>query len=113
MQNDTNADISAFSKIKYVGTRSDVTGRTNFGALREVLVKELKDTSVRSARNVQFVYHAMEKLNAKFSGNLVETSHRCFPDEYFTCPAKCKVSNLHMYIHRPRKKVKRLSELFH
>lgn len=83
-------DISAFSKIKYVGTRSDVTGRTNFGALREVLVKELKDTSVRSARNVQFVYHAMEKLNAKFSGNLVETSHKCFPDEYFTCPAKCK-----------------------
>ena len=68
-----------------------MSGRTNFGMLREILAKELSDTSVRSARNVQHVYHAVEKLNTKFSGNIVETSHRCFPDEYFTCPAKCKV----------------------
>ena len=56
-----------------------------------MLGHELADSSVRSPRNVQFVYHAIEKLNSKFCGNITETSHRCFPDEYFTCPAKCKV----------------------
>ena len=71
--------------------RSDVSGRTNFGILREIVGKELTDSSVRSPRNVQFVYHAIEKLNSRFSGDINETSHRCFPDEYFTCPAKCKV----------------------
>merc|ERR1719336_3532600 len=40
-------DISAFSKIKYVGTRSDVSGRTNFGTLREMLGRELTDSSIR------------------------------------------------------------------
>ena len=84
-------DIGAFSKIKYVGTRSDVSGRTNFGVLRDVVSSEVSDSSVRSARNVQFVYHAIEKLNKKFCGNLADTAHRCFPDEYFTCPARCKV----------------------
>ena len=69
-----------------------MSGRTNFGILREIVGKELTDSSVRSPRNVQFVYHAMERLNTKFGGNILEdTSHRCFPDEYFTCPTKCKV----------------------
>ena len=49
-------DISAFSKIKYVGTRSDVAGRTNFGILREALGKELSDSSVRSHRKISLVY---------------------------------------------------------
>lgn len=71
--------------------RSDVSGRTNFGILREILGRELTDSSVRSPRNVQFVYHAIGKLNSRFSGDITENSHRCFPDEYFTCPAKCKV----------------------
>lgn len=83
-------DISAFSKIKYVGTRSDVSGLTNFGVLRELIGQELSDSSVRSQRNVQFVFQAVEKLNKKFGGNIEESSHKCFPDEYFTCPAKCK-----------------------
>ena len=84
-------DISAFSKIKYVGTKSDTAGRTNFGTLREMLGRELVDTSTRSQRNVQLVLQAFHKLNAKFTGNMTETSHRCFPDEYFTCAARCKV----------------------
>jgi len=87
-------DIGAFSKIKYVGTRSDVSGRTNFGVLRDVVSSEVSDSSVRSARNVQFVYHAIEKLNKKFCGNLADTAHRCFPDEYFTCPARCKACDV-------------------
>jgi len=83
-------DISAFSKIKYVGTRSDVAGRTNFGILREALGKELSDSSVRSHRKISLVYQAFLQLNKKFSGNIVETSHCSFPDEYFTCSARCQ-----------------------
>lgn len=83
-------DISAFSKIRYVGTRSDVAGRTNFGILRETLGKELSDSSIRSQRNITLVYQAFHLLNKKFSGNVVESSHCSFPDEYFTCSAKCQ-----------------------
>jgi len=83
-------DISAFSKIRYVGTRSDVSGRTNFGILREALGKELTDSSIRSPRKITLVYQAFQLLNKKFSGNVVETSHCSFPDEYFTCAAKCQ-----------------------
>lgn len=55
---------------------------------RETLGHELTDSSV-SPRNVQFVYHAIEKLNQNLwqhHRNLAQM----FPDEYFTCPAKCK-----------------------
>eukprot|EP00092_Neocalanus_flemingeri_P009959 GFUD01010737.1.p1 GENE.GFUD01010737.1~~GFUD01010737.1.p1 ORF type:complete len:703 (-),score=93.22 GFUD01010737.1:369-2477(-) len=83
-------DISAFSKIRYVGTRSDVSGRTNFGILREALGKELSDSSIRSQRKITLVYQAFQLLNKKFSGNVIETSHCSFPDEYFTCAAKCQ-----------------------
>ena len=72
-------------------SRSDVAGRTNFGMLRDILGRELTDTSIRSQRNIQLVFQAFLKLNSKFNGTLTETSHRCFPDEYFTCAAKCKV----------------------
>jgi len=83
-------DISAFSKIRYVGTRSDVAGRTNFGILREAIGKELCDSSIRSPRKITLVYQAFQLLNKKFSGAVVETSHCSFPDEYFTCAAKCQ-----------------------
>ena len=59
-------DISAFSKVRYVGTRSDVAGRTNFGILREELGRELCDASVRSPRNITLVYQVRRcftKLN--------------------------------------------------
>ena len=59
--------------------------------LRDILGKELTDSSIRSQRNIQLVFQAFQRLNAKFTGSLTETSHRCFPDEYFTCAAKCKV----------------------
>jgi len=83
-------DISAFSKIRYVGTRSDVSGRTNFGILREAIGKELSDSSIRSPRKITLVYQAFQLLNKKFSGNVVATAHCSFPDEYFTCAAKCQ-----------------------
>ena len=79
-----------FEKMKSRLFRSDVSGLTNFGVLRELIGQELSDSSVRSQRNVQFVFQAVEKLNKKFGGNIEESSHKCFPDEYFTCPAKCK-----------------------
>ena len=50
-------DISAFSKIRYVGTRS--AGKTNFRSLREVIAKELRDVSVRSQRKVCLVYQVL------------------------------------------------------
>jgi len=83
-------DISAFSKVRYVGTRSDVAGRTNFGILREALGSELCDSSIRSPRNITTVYQAFQLLNKKFSGAVVESSHCSFPDEYFTCAARCQ-----------------------
>ena len=30
-----------------------------------------------------------QALNTKFSGEVSPTSHRSFPDEYFTCRMKC------------------------
>jgi len=83
-------DISSFSRVRYVGTRSDVAGRTNFGILREELGRELCDSSVRSPRNITLVYQAFQLLNKKFSGSVVQSSHCSFPDEYFTCAAKCQ-----------------------
>jgi len=31
----------------------------------------------------------LQSLNTRFSGDLHPSSHRSFPDEYFTCQAKC------------------------
>jgi len=83
-------DISAFSGIRYVGTRSDVSGRTNFAILREAIGREINDSSIRSPRKITLVYQAFQQLNRKFSGELNQTSHCSFPDEYFTCAAKCQ-----------------------
>ena len=65
-------DISAFSKIRYVGTRSDVAGRTNFGILREAIGKELCDSSIRSPRKITLVYQVNLQLNYAFVMSLQE-----------------------------------------
>ena len=36
-----------------------------------------------------FVNNLFQALNDKFSGDLSPTSHRSFPDEYFTCRTLC------------------------
>lgn len=83
-------DISAFSRVRYVGTRTEGGHTTNFACLREAVGKELGDQSVRSPRSLGLVLRALASLNKKFSGNVIETSHTSFPDEYFTCTAKCQ-----------------------
>lgn len=92
-------DISAFSKLKYVGSRMDPTSPTNstnnpnssssFTQLREVIRRELLDNTVRSARKLSHVYKAFSCLNNKFSGN-VSPGQRSFPDQYFTCQSTCQ-----------------------
>ncbi len=37
---------------------------------------------------------AFLRLNKKFSGEVLESGHRSFPDEYFTCAARCQVVNI-------------------
>ena len=36
-----------------------------------------------------FINDLFQALNEKFSGDLSPTSHRSFPDEYFTCRTLC------------------------
>jgi len=94
-------DISAFSKICYVGTKSGNNGKTNFGLLRDIVGKELRDATVRSPRKVALVHQAFCILNNKFNGTVSNSSHRSFPDEYFTCAAQCQACS-----HRCTKQMK-------
>lgn len=93
-------DVSAFSKIKYFGVRKDdasnledslTVERETFARLRDLVRAEVNDCSVRSHRSISLIYKTLEALNNKFSGDLLNatTGHRSFPDEYFTCLAKC------------------------
>ena len=82
----------------------------SFSKLRDIVKEELEDNSVRSARGMELIFKALcvspirkikkyelvtfysyffQALNEKFSGDLSPTSHRSFPDEYFTCRTLC------------------------
>jgi len=88
-------DISAFSRLRYFGVQKEgrncCNGRESetFSRLRDLVKQELEDTSVRSARNMELIFKAFGALNEKFSGDICSTSHRSFPDEYFTCRTHC------------------------
>jgi len=83
-------DISAFSRVCYVGTKTEGGRPTDFVCLREAVGRELTDQSVRSSRPLASVLRALTSLNAKFSGNVSSLAHTSFPDEYFTCSARCQ-----------------------
>ena len=85
-------DITAFSRLRYFGVKrggDEAHENEYFSKLRDIIKQELNDTSIRSPRNLQVVFQAFCSLNEKFSGDLSTTSHRSFPDEYFTCRSKC------------------------
>merc|ERR1719323_2647728 len=83
-------DISAFSRVCYVGTKTESGRLTDFVCLRETVGRELSDQSIRSPRPLASVLRALTSLNAKFSGSVTSSAHTSFPDEYFTCSARCQ-----------------------
>lgn len=90
-----NQDISAFSHLRYFGVQREGQNgcideeSQSFAKLRDIVKEELEDNSVRSARGMELIFKALCALNEKFSGDLSPTSHRSFPDEYFTCRTLC------------------------
>ncbi|XP_043285149.1 zinc finger FYVE domain-containing protein 1-like isoform X2 [Venturia canescens] len=81
-------EIEAFSSIKYVGVQT-LNPPTDYGPLRNAVINELENTTVRSARKPNLVYGTLKILNDKFSGEISNVSSVLFPDQYFTCPVKC------------------------
>lgn len=81
-------EIEAFSSLRYVGIQT-LTPPTDFSDLRAAMQSELENTTVRSARQPNVVYHTLKVLNDKFSGEIENISPVLFPDQYFTCPVKC------------------------
>lgn len=81
-------ETEAFSSIKYVGIQAK-NSTTDYKLLRTVVKKELRNTTVRSARKLHLVYNTLKGLNEKFSGQMENFSDMLFPDQYFTCPFKC------------------------
>ncbi|RWS03710.1 Zinc finger FYVE domain-containing protein 1-like protein, partial [Dinothrombium tinctorium] len=84
----SNLSIDAFSAVEYVGTRT-VNPPTCFKDLRMALQNHLRNSTVRSARPPGVIFSALRHLNEKFSGDLERSVPSTFPDEYFTCCAKC------------------------
>ncbi|KAJ4445116.1 hypothetical protein ANN_06915 [Periplaneta americana] len=81
-------EIEAFSSLRYVGIQT-LAPPTDFADLRAAVQSELENTTVRSARQPNVVYHTLKLLNDKFSGEIENVSPVLFPDQYFTCPVKC------------------------
>ncbi|XP_011877495.1 PREDICTED: zinc finger FYVE domain-containing protein 1-like [Vollenhovia emeryi] len=83
-----NLEIDAFSSIKYVGLQA-VNDVTDYGELRSAIENELNNTTVRSARNLHLVYNTLKRLHDELSSENENLSYAVFPEQYFTCPAKC------------------------
>ena len=87
---DLKQDVSAFDKILYVGTRSAVAKKTNFGPLRALVGRQVKSGGA-SQRKLKAVYRSLSHLNERFREPLSEASHASFPDRHLTCPSQCQV----------------------
>ncbi|XP_031835393.1 zinc finger FYVE domain-containing protein 1 isoform X2 [Nomia melanderi] len=81
-------ETEAFSSMKYVGLQA-ANFTPDYEPLYTTIMKELNNTSVRSARPPHIVYNTLRILNDKFSGEIDNYSNSLFPDQYFTCPVKC------------------------
>ncbi|XP_021913704.1 zinc finger FYVE domain-containing protein 1-like isoform X2 [Zootermopsis nevadensis] len=81
-------EIEAFSSLRYVGIQT-LSPPTDFSDFRAAVQSELENTTVRSPRQPQVVFHTLKVLNDKFNGELENSSVVLFPDQYFTCPIKC------------------------
>lgn len=81
-------ETEAFSSIKYVGIQTKNVA-TDYELLQTVIKKELCNNDIRSPRKPHVVYNTLKALNEMFIGQLDNVSNILFPDQYFTCPAKC------------------------
>ncbi|XP_017879092.1 zinc finger FYVE domain-containing protein 1-like isoform X2 [Ceratina calcarata] len=81
-------ETEAFSSIKYVGIHTK-NSATNYERLRTAVKRELYNNNIRSPRKPHVVYNTLKVLNETFIGELDNASNVLFPDQYFTCPAKC------------------------
>ncbi|XP_067682837.1 zinc finger FYVE domain-containing protein 1-like isoform X2 [Haliotis asinina] len=81
--------IDAFSSLHYVGTRT-VSPPTDFKPLQKAVKDLLANNTVRTARRPAVVFQSLKCLNEKFSGDIDKPVPNTFPDQYFTCTAKCK-----------------------
>ncbi|XP_049841718.1 zinc finger FYVE domain-containing protein 1-like [Schistocerca gregaria] len=81
-------EMDAFSSLHYVGIQT-VNQATDFGPLRFAVRSELDNSSVRSPRPPALVFHTLKVLNEKFSGEMEVQPRTLFPDQYFSCPARC------------------------
>ncbi|XP_046384090.1 zinc finger FYVE domain-containing protein 1-like [Ischnura elegans] len=81
-------EFEAFSSLSYLGVQT-VSPPTDFSQLRSSVYEVLKNSSVRSPRHPQVVYHTLKVLNEKFNGEIKDSAPVLFSDEYFTCPSKC------------------------
>lgn len=85
-------DSDSFSSLRYIGVQSK-DGPTSFTELRNVLERELENTTVRSKRSPKIIYRTLRGLNEKFSGEIKNTPPQLYLKEYFTCQVKCQSCN--------------------
>ncbi|XP_041468091.1 zinc finger FYVE domain-containing protein 1-like [Lytechinus variegatus] len=84
--------MDAFSCVQYIGIQT-IKPPTNFKPLKEAILTHVYNSTVRSPRSPQVVYHALKGLNDKFSGAIDREVPSPFPDEYFTCSTRCLSCN--------------------
>lgn len=66
---------------------------TDYSKLRDAIKLEIANTTVRSPRHPSVVFKAMNALNTKFSGEIIEDTINPFPEQFFTCPVRCEACN--------------------
>ncbi|XP_031637351.1 zinc finger FYVE domain-containing protein 1-like isoform X2 [Contarinia nasturtii] len=84
-----NIDLEAFSSLRYVGIQTKEPP-TDYTTIKNALLLEIGNTSVRSPRTPDIIFKAIDGLNLKFSGRIVEKSFNPFPEKYFTCSVYCE-----------------------
>lgn len=78
----------AFSAIEYVGIQTP-TRPTNFDQLKQCIKRQIKNSSVRTARPISVIYTTIKLLNEKFNGDIEKTVPSMFPNQYLTCSTVC------------------------
>lgn len=84
--------FEGFSDLKYVGVQTQLPP-TDFRVLRKVVQEQLNNRSIRSPRKPEIIFKVLKVLNGKFSGKIEKPDAITFPDQYFTCTAKCLSCN--------------------
>ncbi|KAH3850854.1 zinc finger FYVE domain-containing protein 1-like [Dreissena polymorpha] len=79
-----------FSDLKYVGTKTARDQLTDFSKLRRAVQEQLHNNTIRAPRKPEIVFKTFQVLNDKFSGEIEKHVYETFPDQYFTCGAKCQ-----------------------